>query len=321
MIQLATLIFALATPLTSLTVQEEAPTKTWVRGTKVQLTAPKTWEVAPSFPGYFHQDSGSSVMVMEIPGPYAEALVGFTDEEQLKKNGMTLLTSEVRKMGEHEGSFLTLEQNNGRVDITKAIWVFGTTEETVFIMGTVMTVLKDNWFAVAKDCVLSAHWDPKHEIDPYDGLGFRLADTQGLKFLSRVGDMLSFSEDGKDDSKNEGKLTYMIGPALGSGAIEDREAFVDRRLQALPFKILSVEYKEEFDVDELEGWEVVARVSVEGQERITYLAILFEEENYWIAHGQVRLEEREKALTKFPKITRSLKRIKVAPTEPEPENK
>jgi len=306
---LGTLFLTLAAPLGVFATQGEAPQRAWARGTKVELIPPATWQAASTFPGYFHKESRSSVMVTEVPGPFEKVKLGFTDKGELKKQGMTLLSTEDRKQGEHEGVLVMLSQSTPNVTVNKVVWLFGTAKETVIVMGTVVAQHKDEWLKTTETCVRSSLWHPDRKLDPFEGLSFKLNDLQGLQLVTRFGDTLSFTEDGKADTDNTGKLLYSIGPALNSGEIVDREAFVTQRIRSFPFEVLEVESKAELEVDGLEGYEVILRTSVKEQERAAYVVILFEDENYWIAFGEVKAEGREPALEKFSKITRSFKRI------------
>lgn len=309
-----TLLLTLAAPLGVFATQDKAPQRTFVRGTKVQLVPPATWQAAPTFPGFFDKESSSSVMVTEIPAPFDKVKLGFTDKDELARRGMTLLSAEDRKQGEYDGVLVMLTQSTPNVTVNKVIWLFGTPKETVVVMGTVIAENKDKWFEATDACVRSSSWHPNHKHDPLEGLSFKLNDMQGLQLVTRFGDTLSFSENGKIDTENTGKLLYTIGPALNSGEIVDREGFVDLRIRGLPFEILEVESKTELEIDGMEGYEVKLSTSVDEQERVAYVVILFEDDNYWIAFGEVKAEEREAAFEKFSKITRSLERIK--PDEP-----
>ncbi len=72
---------------------ETAPETTLVSvpGTSVSLPPPAGFIPADRFPGFMKESTGSSIMVSEIPGPYAEVTAGFSDKRQMQARGMTLL--------------------------------------------------------------------------------------------------------------------------------------------------------------------------------------------------------------------------------------
>lgn len=317
------LLLALVLPISIVIAQDEAPKRAWVRGTNVSLLPPIGWGPAAEFPGYLHEASTSSVMITEIPAPYSELLKGFSNEAELKKRGMTLLTSEERKMGQHPGVLLTLTQSVGEITIKKTIWIFGSPKQSVFAMGTVLAENADDWFEVTTACVKSCFWDLSRVVNPFEGTGFELTDTQDLLFALKVTDMLVFTEDGKVEPKQKGKLMFMMGPALGSGPIADKEAFAEQRLRQFPIEIVEIESKVAIEIDGLKGFELVATTQVDKQARIAHTVILFEEDNYWVSFAEARVEVRESALEKFKTIARSFQRVQptVEETEPEPDRK
>ena len=56
--------------LLSSTTTAETPKP--VRGTRVVLTPPAGFVVADRFPGYLSQETGASLMVLELPAPFTE---------------------------------------------------------------------------------------------------------------------------------------------------------------------------------------------------------------------------------------------------------
>ncbi len=317
--RLLTLLLLVLLPLTLAIAQEEAPQRIWIRGTKVSLVPPAQFGIAADFPGVLHEESGSSVMITELPAPISKLLKSFTDEKKLEKRGLTLLTSEERKMGEHEGVFLTVAQVVDGISVKKAFWIFGTKRESVMAMGTIFPEMGGDWFPVVIESLKTCEWDLDRVVDPFANLGFELTDTQGLQFVLKVSNMLLFTEDGKTDKKNEGKLMFMMGPALGSGPIEDKEAFVERRMRQFPGEVLEIESMEPIEIDELPGFEVIASTVQKEIVRVRHVVILFEPDNYWVSFGEARDEVGDEALEKFQAIVRSFRRVEQEAEEPKPE--
>src|SRR5579863_3418302 len=68
---------------------EERPEPQLVRGTKVKLVRPEGFTDAKRFPGFQQDETGASVVVMEVPGPFKKVTAAFT-AAGLKQGGMKL---------------------------------------------------------------------------------------------------------------------------------------------------------------------------------------------------------------------------------------
>ena len=66
-------IWALALALPGLAAER-------IPGTQVTLAAPEHFMASADFAGYANEQTGASLMVTEIPGPYAEVMKGMTAE-------------------------------------------------------------------------------------------------------------------------------------------------------------------------------------------------------------------------------------------------
>lgn len=67
--------------------QETPPQGTLVVGTRVSLAPPVEFIPSAQFPGYQQESTGASIMVTEIPGPFAEVSAGFARPSELAKRG------------------------------------------------------------------------------------------------------------------------------------------------------------------------------------------------------------------------------------------
>ena len=282
---------------------------TRVRGTNVELVSPAGFVAAAGFTGFAHEESGSSIMISEMRGPFSKVSAGFGQPALLARQGMRLVSSEKRKMGQHDGVHLTVSQKSGDFEVKKAIWVFGTEQNTVLVVGTVLTQQVGVWFDRVEAAVLSAQWKLGSRTSPFEGLGFELRDTQGLEFLDRVSNMVMYSEDGQPDVQGTGKMLFGFGPSFGGVEIKDRAAFVERRVRAMPCGVEVIESKEEIEIDGLKGYAVVASPVKDGRARVVYATLLFEEERYWVGFGSAAAKRRAEVLPKFKKIANSFRRV------------
>ena len=80
-----------------------------VSGTKFFLVPPTGFIVATTFQGFQQMNSGASILIMEVPGPFSESTKGF-NEQALKTQGVVLKKKENIKVNGNLGLFLTTEQ-------------------------------------------------------------------------------------------------------------------------------------------------------------------------------------------------------------------
>ena len=73
-----------------------------VPGTRVRLAPPAGHQPGRGFLGYQWPETSASLIVIEMPGPYAEASTGF-EEKRLAKAGMKLVESSEAKISGRDG--------------------------------------------------------------------------------------------------------------------------------------------------------------------------------------------------------------------------
>ncbi|MCL2132434.1 MAG: hypothetical protein FWH36_08325, partial [Lentimicrobiaceae bacterium] len=100
-----------------------------IKGTKVSLIPPKGFIDGVNFLGLQQSESGSSIMVLDIPGPYSETSKAMTKESLLSK-GIEVKKIENLTINGLPAVFVTGIQNAYGTIYTKYILAFGTEQET-----------------------------------------------------------------------------------------------------------------------------------------------------------------------------------------------
>jgi hypothetical protein len=103
---------------------------TTVRGSKISLIKPDGFTDSGTFPGFQQEDSGASIVVTEIPGPYSKVTSGF-NTATLKTRGITLVSKENIQIDRYQGLLLQVNQSLDARLFSKWITVFGDEQETV----------------------------------------------------------------------------------------------------------------------------------------------------------------------------------------------
>jgi hypothetical protein len=292
--------------LPSAAVERELPPA--IPGTQVRLVPPDGFEPATTFQGYQHVPTHASVMVTDLPGGLETILPAFTDEDRLRTEGIRVIEASDLEHAALPGRLLHVEQQAQSMVVEKWIWVFGDADACVIVMGTCMKDHCPEQLAMLRAAVTSAVWDRTTPTDPLDGLGFRLGDTGGLRFAKRLANLVVYTDSGEVELNPEHGVSFMIGPAMGSGPISDRKGFAERRAGQLPLDDLQFETIEPTSIDGLHGYTLVGTFERKGFDHFVYVVIVFEESNYWIGSGSAPATQRSKYLPVFQEMAASLRR-------------
>lgn len=279
-----------------------------VSGTKVSLIPPQGFTKAQNFVGFQQDGSGSTIMVIDIPGPFSEVSKGMTKENFLSK-GVEVKNIEEFILNGKKGLFLTGEQNAYGKIFSKFIFVFGTESETIMINGA----YPNNLIEIGKEIktsILSSFYEENKKINPFDNVDFEI-DTNGtnLIFAKSMSNMLTYNTDGLLPTKSKNDTSLIISKAISNVAVEDKKLYAINRLKKMPFEIVKIENTNEINIDGVSGFEIVAitKDNKTGLEEKVYQAMLFSDNLYYILLGSTN-NDFEKNINEIKKIVKTFKR-------------
>ena len=282
----------------------------WVPGTKISIIPPPDFEPAPDWPGYAQQSTTSSVMVVEIPGPFAESVAGFEDEEKMAVRGMKLLSKEDLKVNHYPAHFLEIKQSAMGLSFSKWILVFGDESHTVMVNG----VYPEGNEKLSKDIrksVESIVYEPDKEFDPLDAVIFSI-DVEGTPFqlTTSIGGSLAYTKDGLVPTELEDNAKFMVSTSMGEFPIDEPEEFTQHRMNQLN---LGFEVETEsflpINIDDMDGHEVLAygTNAETGNRELVLLTMLYTESKYYIMTG-LASGDHEENLALFRQLGKTFKR-------------
>jgi hypothetical protein len=281
-----------------------------VNGTKFFIVSPKGFVNATSFQGFQQLNSGSSILVMEIPGPFSESTKGF-NEQGLKTQGVVLKEKEEIKINGIQGLFLTAEQFAYNTNFSKYILVFGDNKATYMVNGTFPKEVKE----LDKDVVesmLSVIYESELTVDPLSSVSFTV-DTEGtkLKFGKSMTGMLLYTVDGKVPTESKDKTSFIVGLSLANVQTIDKKMTSINRLKRMPYTDLKIDENKisEIQIDGISGYEIIAEGfdTTNGTKEQIYQVMLFTDNGYYIMVGTTK-SDFESNLDLFKKVARTLKR-------------
>jgi hypothetical protein len=280
-----------------------------IAGTNFFLVPPVGFTAATNFQGFQQVSSGSSILVVEIPGPFAETTRGFT-EQGLKAQGVTLRKKEDVTVNGQQGLFITTEQFAYNRNFSKYILVFGDGQITHMINGT----FPKGELALDKDIresLLSVFYDADLTVDPLSTAPFTLL-TEGtkLKFAKSMAGALLFTTDGKVPTESTDKTSFMAALSISNVQTADKRLTAMMRMRKLPYTSLKFDQDKinEIEIDGISGYEIAGEgLNNNGIKELIYQVMLFTDNGYYILVGTAQ-NDFEQNLELFKKVAKTLKR-------------
>ncbi len=283
---------------------------TAVRGSKISLIKPSGFTDASTFPGFQQESTGASIVVTEIPGPYAKVTSGF-NAATLKTRGITLVSKENIQIDRYRGLLLQVNQSLDARPFSKWITVFGDEQETVIVVATFPTDTATKLSRSLKNTVLSAKWSRDKVVDPFADLKFGVTATPNLKFAKRILNGLFYSKGGTFPLTSVNDPFLVVTEAISKVIVTDRQRFAEKRIgQVQQVKNIKIDSIQPISIGGLSGYEIIANATDVANNLPTtvYQVMLFEEQTYYIIQGLVGNSSKATYLPEFQKIATSFRK-------------
>lgn len=281
-----------------------------IPGTKFFLIPPTGFISATNFQGYQQMNSGASILVMEIPGPFSESTKGF-NEQGLKTQGVVLKKKEEIKINGHQGLFLTTEQFAYGKNYSKYVLVFGDSKATYMVNGTFPKELTQ-LDKVIIESMLSVIYESGLSVDPLSAVSFSV-DTENtkLKFGKNITGMILYTVDGKVPTESSDKTSFIAGVSLANGQTIDKKLAAINRIKKMPYSDLKIDENKitEIEIDGISGYEIIGEGLVKpgGTKELVYQVMLFTDNGYYILVGTTT-NNFEQNSELFKKVAKTFKR-------------
>ncbi|MCF2497930.1 hypothetical protein [Dyadobacter chenhuakuii] len=289
--------------ITNISTPEHIP----VAGTKVSLIPPKGFEKAANFAGFQQTQSGSSIMVMSIPGQFEKLSAGLTKEAFLTQ-GVEISEIETLKLNDMPAAFLTGTQNAHGNVYTKFILCFGKNDESVMINGAFPQNLQEVGKGI-KQAILGAYFDADRKVDPFEAIDYEISTTGSkLIFAKNVANSLIYTMDGKVPTELADRTSYILTKSFSKMEIEDKKLYCLNRAKQL-YPEIRIDSVGQLSVDGIAGYELLGTANNKkfDQEEKVYMAILFSDNLYYIMIGSSN-NDMASNMQNFKSITKSFKR-------------
>lgn len=277
-----------------------------VEGTKVSMVPPEGFTPALKFFGYENTELASSIMVNEMPFPFADS--NFT-REGFEKGGMILESKDEVVIDERNAFLYTLNQNLYGIEYKKYLLAFGDTVHTVLLTGVFPKSI-GKVDSVIKASLLTAEYNKDMIVNPLASCDYSInIENWDYKFALVASGTFAYTLDGKLPTKSEGKEVFMVGNAISKVDFGNKKQYSLERFKKLPYAAKwTINSINEVSIDALPGYEIVAYENVAGQNmKLIYFVMLFEKDSYYLMNGTAAMKM-EDNLTIFKEIAGTFKR-------------
>ncbi len=280
-----------------------------INGTNIFMVPPAEFKLSENFKGFQNgNDPTSMIMVLEIPGPYAEVTKGF-NKDMLQTKGMQLIRKDEVTISNSKGLLLEVIQSANGMEFSKYILTYGNEKSTTLINAVFLQENKILGQQMLKS-LLTTYVDNNIAINPRNALKYTLDEQVGdLKFFSVMGNGMLFNRDLKTPTESEDKATLITDQSFAKTVIADKKLFCISRLKKYPdeYSVIVEKGINEFIIDDLHGYEVYANNDKNKNEEM-YQVILFNKDGGYYLFVGTYLNNNEKALSDIQKVIRTFKR-------------
>lgn len=281
-----------------------------VSGTRVRMKQPENFAPSKDFSGFANVESNASVMVTELPAPFAQATAGFT-AEGLASKGMKLLSKSSVQVGNLPGLLVEIEQSAYGKNFKKWINAFGNSDTTFIVTATYPIDDEKKLSKSLKDAVLTASFDETiKSASPLEVVPFTISGGDNFKVAGVLQGTLMLTPTGKmGAATGKSSSAFVVGKALGPVPVGDKSAFAKARLMQTS-KVSDIKIISEADrtIDAMPAREVVASAKeANGSSVLIFLTLVYPSQSYFIMQGIAELVDQDKQIEEFRTIAQSFK--------------
>jgi len=272
-----------------------------IPGTKYSMIPPEGFILSTNFSGFQNNETGASIMIMDIPTSYSSLVSGFT-KEALKTKGMNLLSKENVRYKNSDAMLFKVSQKANGINYLKQVLLFGDKAKTVMVNGIYPEQAKDSENEIKKS-LFTIERNEKLVEKPLESVNFSInVDGTDYKLVKSLAGSLLYSEDDKiPTDKGLIGVSYSLGHKVNS----DYKQFSIDRLKKLPDASNSIiKTIDKVTISDMEGYEIVAE---DNSKQLIYLVMLFTpNKEYYLIVGQAK-DDKEKNLEIYKKVAKTFK--------------
>lgn len=222
----------------------------------VAIPQPSGFEKSEGFYGFQQPSTGASVMVLAIPGPFAEVTQGFT-KTALAEKGMTLHSKELTQVKGQAGVKVYFSQQAYGQEFLKWAVLFGDGQRTTMVVATSPKSHAAK-LRHSLQTVIQSVEPTQMAVAP---LPFKIETAAGLAQVQEVatGNTALFTRDGTVPVATPSDPMFIVAFSIGEVFVGNRKEYARRRLfETAQTEVKSVQSTTPVTIDGLEGYELIA---------------------------------------------------------------
>jgi len=278
-----------------------------VPGTAVRIVPPPGFEPSDRFPGYLHMATGASIVVTEVPAPFATVTRGFTSEQAIKAQGMTLVERSAVTVGGRPAALLSFDQTVSGTRFVKWVLAVDRGALTSLLVGSYPADQAAQAEAPVKSAMLAASFG--RPLDPVEALSFTVTPVAPFEIARVSGQTVLLSPGGRFPVEDERAPIMVVGLSASRDLlVPDKLDFALRRIeQTATVRDVAVHETRPLTIAGLEGFEVFAeaRSKSAGVPLTLYQVILYDTAGYSLIQAVMPTAAKETYLPIFARIAGS----------------
>ena len=287
------------------------PVASWaatsVPGTRLAMDPPAGFQLSQVFTGFEGRVPGVTIVVTEIPEPVADDETGFARRE-LAAAGLSLHSFEEVGSGASKARLLAVSQIVSGERIEKWMLLLGNISQSILIVASYPYGESKSLSGSLRRALLSARWDPLPPAVGLEGLPFHVAETDNLKIVRRLANMLVLAESITKMMSSSQYPLLIVGLSNGSIETTDIEAFAKQRLQsAARVEEITISSGQERTINSLPAFELTATAKdiKTANPLVLYQMLFVDGTRYFLLQGYVGKPKANEFVPEFRKIANS----------------
>jgi hypothetical protein len=289
-----------------------------VPGTSVSITPPEGFQPSKLFSGFEQQNSGASIVVIEMPVPkeaIPKTLALLSSPETFKSKGMRVIESKDITIAERPGKLLLVSQPAQGIPFLK--WIVVMSEGDSFAPRVRILIVTapfpESSSATLREplrqSIMSLSWKASGSDRLLEGLPFSFQTYGDLKVSGRLSNAIMLTRNGLKPPIPPSEPLLVLGSAYSQTRIGDIDKFSRTRLQQTPSVRDLVETSgQSIIISGQKAFELIARGSDPRtkQPLTVYQVIIATDQTYYILQGMVPSVRAKDYLPIFRSVAKSV---------------
>lgn len=278
-----------------------------VQTPSVQIKPPPGYVASDRWNGYMNEATGSSIMIVNIPGPFDEVTDGIRDKNRMQSQGMQLIDHQSVSVGDRAAVLLHVEQAAYETLFKKWILAVDQDGSTTLITASYPSAKAETQEQLLKDALLAATFEEQN--DPMGTLAFRATPIPPFEVARIMGQTLLLTPNGVFPANIENMPIMILGLSATEGwsTPEQRKFAEDRVKKTAMVDNITVETQTSVTIGDLSGYKVLATGEGErtGTPLTIYQVILYDSSGYCLIQGITPTEDKDTNLPIFEGIAKT----------------